>query len=44
VGKVKLLTGAVKFSDTPVEIKTPAPMHGQHTAEILARLKNRETK
>ncbi|MBT5075497.1 MAG: CoA transferase [Rhodospirillales bacterium] len=44
VGKVKLLTGAVKFSDTPVEIKTPARMHGQHTAEILARLKNRETK
>ena len=37
VGKVKLLGGAVTFSDTPAEIVSPAPTHGQHTEEILAR-------
>ncbi len=36
VGKVKLVTGAVTFSDTPVEIESPAPTHGQHTDEVLA--------
>jgi crotonobetainyl-CoA:carnitine CoA-transferase CaiB-like acyl-CoA transferase len=37
VGKVRLLGGAVTFSDTPSEILSPAPTHGQHTGEILAR-------
>jgi formyl-CoA transferase len=37
VGKVKLLGGAVTFSDTPAEIVSPAPTHGQHTEEILGR-------
>lgn len=38
VGTVKLLGGAVKFSDTPAEITSCAPGHGQHTAEILKRI------
>ncbi len=37
VGKIKLLGGAVTFSDTPAEILTPAPTHGQHTDEVLAK-------
>jgi formyl-CoA transferase len=37
VGKVKLLGGAVTFSDTPAEIVSPAPTHGQHTDEVLAK-------
>ncbi|MEE8516420.1 MAG: CoA transferase [Alphaproteobacteria bacterium] len=39
LGTVKLLAGGVNLSDTPVEIKTPAPGHGEHTEEILARIK-----
>ncbi len=38
LGKVKLINGAVTFSDTPMEIKSPAPRHGEHTAEVLARI------
>ncbi len=38
VGKIKLLGGAVSFSDTPSEITSPAPTHGQHTEEVLASL------
>ncbi|MFM2129756.1 MAG: hypothetical protein RL477_1302, partial [Pseudomonadota bacterium] len=38
VGKIKLLGGAVSYSDTPSEIVSPAPTHGQHTDEILARV------
>ncbi len=37
VGTVRLVTGAVTLSGTPVEIVAPAPTHGQHTAEVLAR-------
>ncbi|MEE9195539.1 MAG: CoA transferase, partial [Alphaproteobacteria bacterium] len=39
LGTVKLLAGGVNLSDTPVEIKTLAPTHGEHTEEILARIK-----
>ncbi|MCZ6885643.1 MAG: CoA transferase [Alphaproteobacteria bacterium] len=39
VGSVKLITGAVNLSDTPLKITTPAPGHGEHTEEILARIK-----
>ena len=28
----------VKLSDTPGSIRRPAPLHGEHTAEILAEL------
>ena len=38
VGSVKLVGGGVNLSDTPTEIKTPAPLHGEHTDEILARI------
>jgi crotonobetainyl-CoA:carnitine CoA-transferase CaiB-like acyl-CoA transferase len=38
VGTVKLVGGGVNLSDTPTEIKTPAPLHGEHTDEILARI------
>lgn len=38
LGTVKLVGGAVNLSDTPCEIRTPAPLHGEHTAEILARI------
>ncbi|MDC0033244.1 CoA transferase [Alphaproteobacteria bacterium] len=38
VGSVKLIGGGVNLSDTPTKIKTPAPLHGEHTDEILARI------
>ena len=38
VGTVKLVGGGVNLSHTPTEIKTPAPLHGEHTDEILARV------
>lgn len=34
-GKIKHINFPVKFSEMPVEIKTPAPKLGQHTEEIL---------
>ncbi len=34
-GKVKALGLPVKFSATPGEIRRPAPVYGQHTAEVL---------
>ncbi len=41
LGSIKLITGAVNLSDTPVAVTSPAPGHGQHTDEILARIKDR---
>ena len=38
MGSVKLVGGGVNLSDTPTEINTPAPLHGEHTDEILARI------
>ncbi len=38
LGSVKLVGGAVALSDTPCEIRTPAPLHGADTAEILERV------
>lgn len=43
VGSVKLIGGGVFLSDTPTDIKTPAPLHGEHTDEILARIGARKT-
>lgn len=34
-GKVKVLKTPLKLSKTPPEIKTPSPLLGQHTTEIL---------
>ena len=41
VGSVSLVTGGVSLSETPAEIRTLAPGHGQHTEEILARIGKR---
>ncbi len=38
LGSIKLVTGAVNLSDTPIAITSPAPGHGEHTEEILARI------
>jgi crotonobetainyl-CoA:carnitine CoA-transferase CaiB-like acyl-CoA transferase len=38
LGSVKLIDGGVTLSDTPTEIRTAAPGHGEHTEEILARI------
>jgi formyl-CoA transferase len=38
VGSVRLVAGGVTLSDTPAEIRTAAPAHGEHTDEILARI------
>jgi len=38
IGHVSLIGGGVSLSETPTEIRTVAPEHGQHTAEILARI------
>jgi crotonobetainyl-CoA:carnitine CoA-transferase CaiB-like acyl-CoA transferase len=37
-GPTKLLRTPVKFSETPVSIRRPAPTLGQHTDELLAEL------
>ena len=34
-GKVSLVRSPMRFSETPVEYKTPPPLLGQHTDEIL---------
>jgi formyl-CoA transferase len=38
LGHVSLVGGGVTLSETPSEIRTTAPDHGQHTEEILARI------
>ena len=38
VGSVKLVESGVRMSDTPPEIRTAAPLHGEHTEEILKRI------
>ncbi|MGH7194428.1 MAG: CaiB/BaiF CoA transferase family protein, partial [Candidatus Saccharimonadales bacterium] len=37
-GRMKTLGVTVKLSETPATIRRPAPIHGQHTAEVLAEL------
>jgi len=34
-GKVRTVAAAVRLSNTPAKVKTPAPLLGQHTAEVL---------
>lgn len=41
VGSVKLIESGVRMSDTPPEIRFAAPLHGEHTEEILQRIKNK---
>jgi formyl-CoA transferase/CoA:oxalate CoA-transferase len=38
VGKIKQIGIPMKFSETPGEIRTPPPLLGQHTKEILKNL------
>jgi len=38
LGTVKLIESGVRLSDTPTEIRSVAPGHGEHTDEILARI------
>lgn len=37
-GKIKLINFPVKFSETPAQLKTPAPLLGEHNKEILTEL------
>lgn len=37
-GKIKLINFPVKFSETPAQLKTPAPLLGEHNKEILTDL------
>jgi len=37
-GKVQTIGLPVKFSKTPGKVAAPAPLHGQHTREVLAEL------
>jgi len=36
VGPVKTLGIPVKFSETPVQVTSSAPVYGQHTREVLS--------
>ncbi|MDX1521146.1 MAG: CoA transferase [Anaerolineae bacterium] len=38
VGRYKMIGNPMKFDDTPITYRRPAPMLGQHTREILADL------
>ena len=38
VGRMRFTNSAVKLSETPPEIKSPAPKLGQHNAEIYGSL------
>jgi crotonobetainyl-CoA:carnitine CoA-transferase CaiB-like acyl-CoA transferase len=38
IGKIKQIGIPMKFSETPGEIRTPPPLLGQHTKEILKNL------
>jgi crotonobetainyl-CoA:carnitine CoA-transferase CaiB-like acyl-CoA transferase len=38
IGKMKMVGIPTKFSETPGEIRSPAPLLGQHTEEILTSL------
>jgi len=38
LGTVRLVESGARLSDTPTDIRSAAPAHGEHTAEILARI------
>jgi len=38
LGKIKVVTPPVKFSQNPASVRTPSPIRGQHTEEILLEL------
>lgn len=37
-GAVKTIGAPIKFVDTPAKVVSPAPLFGQHTAEVLAEI------
>src|ERR1700732_2917174 len=37
VGRYRAMTKPIAFADTPGPAPTAAPLHGQHSAEVLAR-------
>jgi crotonobetainyl-CoA:carnitine CoA-transferase CaiB-like acyl-CoA transferase len=37
-GKIKQIALPIKFSETPFKIRSPPPLLGEHTAEVLSRL------
>ena len=37
-GKIKLINFPVKFSETPAQLKSPAPLLGQNNNEILSEI------
>jgi crotonobetainyl-CoA:carnitine CoA-transferase CaiB-like acyl-CoA transferase len=39
-GKVRLIGNPIKFSETPVQIRTPPPLLGESTDEVLKKLLN----
>jgi crotonobetainyl-CoA:carnitine CoA-transferase CaiB-like acyl-CoA transferase len=38
MGVIKTLAPPIKFSETPLELRSPAPWIGQHTAEVLQEI------
>ncbi|RFU65235.1 CaiB/BaiF CoA transferase family protein [Peribacillus glennii] len=38
IGKMKVIGTPTKFSETKIEINTPAPLHGEHSEEVLKDL------
>jgi crotonobetainyl-CoA:carnitine CoA-transferase CaiB-like acyl-CoA transferase len=38
MGVIKTLAPPIKFSETPLEVRLPAPWIGQHTAEVLEEI------
>jgi crotonobetainyl-CoA:carnitine CoA-transferase CaiB-like acyl-CoA transferase len=41
-GKIRVVGVPVKLSDTPGGVRTPAPLLGQHTAEVIGGLGYRD--
>ena len=37
-GKVKMVGAPVRLSETPGSVRTPSPMLGEHTTEVLREL------
>jgi crotonobetainyl-CoA:carnitine CoA-transferase CaiB-like acyl-CoA transferase len=38
VGRIRQAKPAARFDATPTEVRMPPPLHGEHTAEVLAEL------